>query len=308
MGLGLGAIQNLLELNSQGLLKDKTNVLDIGSQEIHISGKDLKELFENAGLEKNLVDTFPNINNFPSKPRPSSKYLYNSFGLNNYECLDINGEHGAIKFDLNHPFNDETKFEKFDIVTDFGSCEHVYNIGETYKTIHKLTKTNGLIIIIQSLFQGNGYFTLEDTFLEGLAAANDYKILHSSYVITTGEKSENGSYLQFHIPRHKKLLKVMDLTKLNGNNSEQLEICMVMQKTSKKEFKIPYQGDLMSKNYNFSGFNKIFKKEPMSHLYIPSSKMQIEEASIVEIVKALFKWIHKKIKLFIKKIIMKLKS
>ena len=294
MGLGLGAIQNLLELNSQGLLKGKTNVLDIGSQEIHISGKDLKELFENAGLEKNLVDTFPNINNFPSSPKPSAKYLYNSFGLNNYECIDINGQHGAIKFDLNHPFNDETKFEKFDLVTDFGSCEHVYNIGETYKTIHKLTKTNGLIVIIQSLFQGNGYFTLEDTFFEGLAAANDYKILHSSYNVSPGEKTENGSLIQFHIPRNKKLLKVMDLTKINENKLASLEICVVMQKTSNKPFKIPYQGDLMSKHYNISGFNKIFKKEPMSHLYIPSSSMHIEDASIVEIVKALLKWFKKK--------------
>ena len=42
-----------------------------------------------------------------------------------------------------------------------------------------------------------GYFSLDYKFMEGLAAANNYKILYSSYIITVG-KTEHGSDLQLH--------------------------------------------------------------------------------------------------------------
>jgi len=50
---------------------------------------------------------------------------------------------------LNEPFEDKSKFKKFDIVTDHGTCECVYNVGECYKTMHKLSKKNGYMIIHQ---------------------------------------------------------------------------------------------------------------------------------------------------------------
>ena len=53
---------------------------------------------------------------------------------------------------------------------------------------------------VKGIIKGhNGYFKFDETFFEGIASANNYKIIFSSYVITTGEKTENGSYYQFHI-------------------------------------------------------------------------------------------------------------
>ena len=55
------------------------------------------------------------------------------------KSIDLNGLYDSIKHDLNHSFTDEQYLNKFDLVTDFGSCEHVFNIAEAYKTMHKLT-------------------------------------------------------------------------------------------------------------------------------------------------------------------------
>ncbi len=168
MGLGLAAVQNTLELHNLGYLKNSKNVFEIGSQELHLKKEDLKQLFDNAGIKSDLVDEYPNLNNWPEKPRCSSKFFYESLGIKEYQCMDMNGDYGAIVHDLNKPFEDRSKFNKFDIVTDHGSCEHVFNIAECYRTMHNLTKLGGYIIVAQAIWKGNGYFKFDELFLKGL--------------------------------------------------------------------------------------------------------------------------------------------
>ena len=40
MGIGIAAIQNILELNNLGYFKNKNFVLEIGSQELHLKYAD----------------------------------------------------------------------------------------------------------------------------------------------------------------------------------------------------------------------------------------------------------------------------
>ena len=122
MGLGIAAVQNTLELHNLGHLKNFKSIIEIGSQELHLKKEDLKQLFDNAGLKSDLVDEYPNINNWPERPRCSAKYFYESLGIKEYQCMDINADYDAIVHDLNKPFEDKSKFNKFDIVTDHGSC------------------------------------------------------------------------------------------------------------------------------------------------------------------------------------------
>ena len=109
----------------------------------------------------------------------SDKSLFR-IAVNEQMPIDKDGDNEEIydnKNHLNKPFEDKSKFNKFDIVTDYGSCEHVFNIAECYKTIHNLTKPGGYIIIYQQCLKGNGYFKFDDSFFEGIAASNKYKII-----------------------------------------------------------------------------------------------------------------------------------
>ena len=73
MGLGLAAVQLLLELHHSKKFNNFDSVMEIGSQEIHLKIKDLKELYISAGLEPSLLDCAEKKNNWPSQPRLSSK-------------------------------------------------------------------------------------------------------------------------------------------------------------------------------------------------------------------------------------------
>ena len=305
MGLGLAPIQNILELKSLGYFKDMNSVLEMGSQELHLKKDDLKELFEINGLDKNLVEEFPNSKNWPFSPRCPSKYLYKALGLDEYSSIDLSGEHESIVHDLNEPFEDKSLFNKFDITTDFGSCEHVFNVAECYKTMHKLTKPGGYLIIAQATVKGNAFFTFDESFYEGIAAANGYKIIYSSYFIQTGEKTLKGSYHEFHIPRNSKLLNVLDYAKLRDfEKNTGVGIYGVFQKVNDDKFHMPQQGGMSNKDvYNgVVGFNRGYLKEEMGYHYIPSSTMTIEDATLVVILKSLIKCLKKIVKTVIRKL------
>ena len=285
MGYGSPQVQLILELYTIGKLKDYNNVVEVGSQELHLKKKDFRELILQAGIDEGDFKKINNLDNWPNQPRTSSKELYKLIGIDNYNSIDINGELDSIPFDLNMPLEDKSLFNKFDIVTDFGSCEHVFNVSECYRTMHKLTKVNGLIIINQAVFKGNGYFQFDRSFMEGIAAANNYKIIFASYVINVGKKS-SGSNNSFLIPLSEDLVKAFkDISSLN--------ICMVLQKTSNEDFKIPYQGALFNEKYNIFGFNKIYNKDDLSLSYIP--KYTLESVSGYELIKELINKIKKRI-------------
>tara|TARA_B100001971_G_C18197298_1_gene542298 strand:+ start:234 stop:1145 length:912 start_codon:yes stop_codon:yes gene_type:complete len=294
MGLTIGPIQNLLELHNLGYLKNFNSVCDIGSEELHIKKEDLKKLFEIAGLKTDLVEKYPDTY-WPERPRTPAKFFYESLGLKEYQCIDINGDFGGIPHDLNKPFVDKSKFNKFDIVTDFGSCEHIFNIGEGYRTMHNLTKPGGYIFVKQAVMKGNGYFTVDESFFEGIAAANNYKIIYNSFLITIDEKTDNGSYHEFHIPRNRKLLGLLNFEKFSNRElGQELMIYAVFQKTNKEEFKIPYQGRLMNDIYNLpAGFNRVYLKDPLGYTYVPSSTLVVEDVPFKKLISALIDKIKK---------------
>ena len=295
MALGIAAAQNTLELYDLGYLKNSKSIIEIGSQEIQMHKEDLKQLFDNAGLKSDLIDKYPNMNNWPIRPFCPSKYFYESLGIKEYQSIDINGDHGAIVHDLNKPFEDKSKFNKFDIVTDQGSCEHVFDIAECYRTMHNLAKPGGYIIIAQAVWKGNGYFKFDDSFFEGIAAANSYKVIYNSYILTSKNKTKsiNGSDYEFHIPRHRELFNILDFSKL-----DQLNIYGVLQKTKEDEFKFPYQGKFMKQKYSIpKGFNRLYFKEPMGYTYIPSATLRVEEAPFRFLLKALISKIKRIIRI-----------
>ena len=82
-------------------------------------------------------------------------------------------------------------------MTDFGNNEHVFNVGEAYRTMYNLTKKDGFIWIFQSVFGGNGFFNFDASFFEGYAAANNLSIVHSCYLIYPSE------YEQIVVPCNK---------------------------------------------------------------------------------------------------------
>ena len=213
MGLGPSVVKMDLELFNKGYLKDTRSVIEMGSQGMHITQADLEELFLMAGLTGYKKEDFDVLGDWPNKSC-SSRSFYNALGISEYACIDLNEGYGAIPLDLNYPLEDKSLYGKYDLVTDYGNNEHVFNTSQAYCTMHRLCKPGGIVAISQSVFLGKGYYAYDPSFLEGVAAANNYKILFSSFIVSARTPDGLSSPRQFHLPLSWELMDTFDLTKI----------------------------------------------------------------------------------------------
>ena len=80
----------------------------------------------------------------PTIPEGSSaKDYWLQCGVVEHVSIDLNGERGSLTLDLGAPV--ELSCAPFDIVTDFGTTEHVYNFYEARANAHRLCVLGGIM-------------------------------------------------------------------------------------------------------------------------------------------------------------------
>jgi len=291
MGLGSGGVKLNLELWQRGILKDVKSVVEMGYQELALSRLHFEKLVTSAGLENYDSSNFPNLDNWPHKrPRCPTQPFYQMLGIEEYFSVDLNQEHGALAIDLNTPLTDTSVYGKFDLVTDYGTNEHVFNVAEAYRTMHRLCSLNGLMVIFQQLYGGNGYHNFDVSYFEGMAAANQYKILYSSFIVNV----END---QIHIPASRELLDMFEWPKTRFG--PYIGTCHVMQKQSEEDFKYAYQDSYMAHVQGNAGYEMQFLPNPPSYSYVPMAA-SLEAVGWRQLASALSSRITNKIKRVVK--------
>ncbi len=267
MGLGLKVVHLAVELFKNNYLKDLNSVIDMGDQDLYLSFSDLSnelDFISKETIEKN----FENSKRFPERPRVSSSVLWNTLGFKKCSRLDLEKLDRDkndicsefLKVDLNFPIEDQTKFEKYDLVTDLGNNEHPFNVVESYISMHKLCKKSGLMLIHQNIFGGNGFYNFDISFFESMAAANNYSILYSCYTIDIDNE-------YFSLPLSDNLLSVINL-----NKTKDIGVFYLFKKNDDNEFIMPYQGlgKKVKKNEIFTNFISRSNLMP-SRNYLPMS-------------------------------------
>lgn len=120
----------------------------------------------------------------------TGKKYFIAHGIQEHVSLDLNGKNGALKVDLSKPIDQWQKY--FDIVTNFGTAEHVCpGIYECFKNIHNFTKTGGVMIHAGPPAKGcpwHSPYHYESWFFEKLALANNYKHVLSEVRVTAGRR------------------------------------------------------------------------------------------------------------------------
>jgi SAM-dependent methyltransferase len=105
-----------------------------------------------------------------------AKLLYRIvFDCETYRAIDLNGTEAAWRFDLNGPI---PLAETFDVVTNFGTSEHVFDQAQLFRSIHALTRPGGLMLHAVPTQGGpdHGFYNYHPTFFHDLAGANGYRL------------------------------------------------------------------------------------------------------------------------------------
>lgn len=142
----------------------------------HYSFRIINDLLEHYEL-KSVCDLGAQ-NNFaqPILPAPYVSEFYKGLGIE-YMSIDLNGENDSKKWDLSEPIK-TTK--KFDMVTDFGTSEHVRNYYQCLANMHKICKVGGLIVHENPKtgnWRSHGFHYVDKEFYVAFAKISGYDLL-----------------------------------------------------------------------------------------------------------------------------------
>jgi len=79
------------------------------------------------------------------RPERVSKKHFRRLGFD-HVSIDINGKEGALPLDLARPITDPSLLGTFDVLTNFGTSEHVADQYECFRNMHRLCKPGGVFL------------------------------------------------------------------------------------------------------------------------------------------------------------------
>ena len=117
-----------------------------------------------------------------------AKIFYGVFlGCRHIVSIDLHGSAEARRIDLNERVD---LGEQFDVVFNSGTAEHIFNVGQFFKTVHEVTRPGGLMLHVAP-FQGwleHGFYSFNPGLFWDLAASNGYSVLQLAYTQTEPAK------------------------------------------------------------------------------------------------------------------------
>jgi len=127
----------------------------------------------------------------------TGKEYFTHLGVD-HVSIDLNGQDGALPFDLCKPIQDPNLVETFDVVTNMGTSEHVEDQFQCFYNIHRLGKAGALFIhLIPEVgsYPGHGLHKYNHQFFKALSEECKYGILYLQ-TVNIGQGGLVGAVLQ----------------------------------------------------------------------------------------------------------------
>ena len=240
-------------LECRNIIKNENpEAMDLGSQTSSINSSFISSLidqkFKLNNIQKENLENLKNKNDFVTKD------YFQSIGFRDYKSIDINGAYDSYQFDLNKNISKTYNFnQKYDLVINNGTGEHVFNQYALFLNSHNLTKIDGIMLNIVPFIDwiNHGFYNFNPIFFADLAASNNYKIEKISLANRDGAElklnASDYSIMFEQIKPHtndSKFNKMIEIAKTKiGKN---ILLVVVLKKHLNNKFKIPLQGKYLS--------------------------------------------------------------
>lgn len=125
----------------------------------------------------------------------STQDFYRALGLARYCAIDVNARYGSLVMDLNRDLASHYDFrERFDLVTNNGTSEHVFNQAGVFANAHALCSPRGVMLHVLPFFNylNHGFFSYNPILFHDLAAANGYEVCRLSIASNHGIEIGDG--------------------------------------------------------------------------------------------------------------------
>ncbi len=170
MGLDINAVQFLIAARQAGA--EFGDVVMLGRQDLNVYPAKMKALLESHGFSGELFAPGAADTGF-------AEPVFKSLGAKNVYALDFSDFEGAeFVHDLNQPLPDKLK-QRFDVVYDGGTLEHVFNFPQALKNCMEMVRPGGRVILhtIANNWMGHGFYQFSpEMFFQTLNADNGYEM------------------------------------------------------------------------------------------------------------------------------------
>jgi hypothetical protein len=177
VGLRREFLEDLIALKRRGALDQARRVIEIGSQQLgdsFLAAKDLLDEVRNLFDRPNMELPPPTGANFAESAPPSEPF-WTAIGFD-YAAIDLDGHRKSTPLDLNVDEVPQELRQRFDLVVNTGTTEHVANQAQAFRIIHDLTRLGG--VMFHELPAGSwnhGLFNYTPKFFLLLEKQNDYE-------------------------------------------------------------------------------------------------------------------------------------
>lgn len=204
--------------------KQLKSVCEIGNQTLNVS-RDIQKLFAKDGYDVSECQTV--------------KQFYKALGFEKYIAIDVNDDKDAIALDLNLVVNDKIT-QTFDLVTNNGTSEHIFNQHSVFANMHNLCNVGGYMIHLLPCtgWLDHGFYNYNPNLFTAIAEQNNYNIEWTGFGLTNAEKICDYTFHDIETRDHGSRKDYYEIVKKLGPDTM---LMAIMQKTNSDQFKIPMQ-------------------------------------------------------------------
>jgi hypothetical protein len=171
-------------LHAGGAFVGLRSVLELGPQDLVLNRKILADCLSHIAGPSVSLEAYYNGD------RPNhvaARALYREFGLSEYFSLDLDDERADFRCNLNEV---TTLPRRFDLITNFGTAEHIFNVANVIALIHDHLQVGGLALHVLPTRgdYNHGFYNFHSTWFRDLAGANGYDIVDMVCVPNFGDQ------------------------------------------------------------------------------------------------------------------------
>lgn len=193
MGMGELDLDIFIMLAEKNHIQKESAVIEIGAQQCSSSMVYATEKLKKIGLLFG-IDSLPSFHRSRSQQKvnqveilseeaPPTSIFWKWLKFK-YISLDLDESHGSFFMDLNFDEVPAEDFCAYQIVTNYGTTEHIANQFQAFKIIHDLTDVGGIMIhnLPTQGYQNHGLINYNLKFFWMLSRSNFYQWLFMDYM------------------------------------------------------------------------------------------------------------------------------
>lgn len=240
MGLSKSSVQFTLDQFNKGHFKGFESVIELGSQDLMYEPR--QRLHEQLRKElpslppERIDEEFSTALAASTSDEFRVDWLYRLLGMRQYSCVDADGRYGAFIWDLNTAIPDDQR-GRWDLVTNHGTLEHVFNVYQGFKNMHDLAHPGSVMLHLMP-FQGHsdhGFFNFQPVLFDDLAAENGYEILdRCAIVYRVSDNAETAQIFPYTAEKYREIYF--------QDKEAEANYAVTLRKTTDAEFRAPFQG------------------------------------------------------------------